>query len=217
MDIETPCGRRTLLRGSLGLAGVAAVGTPASAQTDPYDGWFDDVDNYEGTVDRTGEETVEVMVGAGDQGIRYDPPAIQVDPGTEVVWEWTGEGGDHNVVTEDGPAELESELTAESGHTYSFEFTDEHEGTTTYGCTPHIPVGMKGAVAVGDVVDETIGDDAGGDADTGGMGPLSSQGILATLGGVIGLALLSPLIFALLLKFVYEDDKPTEQTNQPRP
>jgi len=208
MDIETPYDRRTILRGSVGLAGAAAVGTPASAQTDPYDGWLDDVDNYEGTVDYSGEDTVEIMVGTGDQGLLFEPPAIQVDPGTTVVWEWTGEGGEHNVVEQDGV--FESERTAEAGHTFEYTFEEADEGEVfRYVCTPHEALGMLGAVAVGDVVDETIS--PGGDEDEGEDGgtleePVSGDGLLMVLGGVLGAALLSPVVFALFMKYAYEDD-----------
>jgi hypothetical protein len=68
-----------------------------------------------------------------------------VDPGTTVVWEWTGEGGAHDVVSQEGE-ELESELVDEEGHTY--EHTFEEAGETLYICTPHEAQGKKGAVAV---------------------------------------------------------------------
>ena len=209
MDIETSCGRRTVLRGSLGLAGAAAVGTPASAQTDPYDGWFEDVGNYEGTVDLSGEETVEVLVGTGDQGVHFEPPAIQVDPGTTVVWEWTGEGGEHNVVEED--AVFESERTAEEGFTFEHTFEEDDEGEVfRYVCTPHEALGMLGAVAVGDVVDETISP-AGDDGDEATVEePGSSDTLLMVLGWILGAALLSPIVFALFMKYVYEDDSGQE-------
>ena len=204
MDIETSCGRRTVLRGSVGLAGAAAVGTPASAQTDPYDGWFDDVGNYEGTVDYSGEDTVEIMVGAGDQGLFFEPPAIQVDPGTTVVWEWTGEGGEHNVAEEEGV--FESERTAEAGHTFEHTFEADDEGEVfRYVCTPHEALGMLGAVAVGDVVEETIAPAGDGEEATV-EEPGSSDNVLLVLGGVLGAALLSPVVFALFMKYVYEDD-----------
>ena len=205
MDIETPnCDRRTLLRASFGVAAATAATTPAAAQEDPYDGWFDDVENYEGTVDYSGEETVEVMVGAGEQGLLFEPPAIQVDPGTTVVWEWTGEGGEHNVVDEDGA--FESERTAEAGHTFEHTFEDDDEGEIfRYVCTPHEALGMLGAVAVGDVVDETISPN-GDDDEMTVEEPGSSDNLLLVLGGVLGAALLSPVVFALFLKYVYEDD-----------
>jgi len=204
MDVETPsCSRRRLLRGSLAVAATAAVATPAAAQNDPYDGWFDEVPNYEGTVDYSGEDTVEILVGTGDQGLYFEPPAVQVDPGTTVIWEWTGEGGEHNVVEEDGV--FESERTAEAGHTFEHTFEEENEGEVfRYICTPHEALGMLGAVAVGDVVDETISPtDDGQEVDE---EPGSNDGLLFVLGGILGAALLSPVVFALLLKYVYEDD-----------
>ncbi|GAB3412830.1 hypothetical protein GCM10027435_06020 [Haloparvum alkalitolerans] len=108
-----------------------------------YGGWFDDVDNYEATLDRTDADEVTVQVGAAD-GLKFAPPAVAVSTGTTVVWEWTGQGGQHNVTEEDGA--FESELTDEEGHT--FEHTFEESGTFRYVCTPHESVGMKGAVHV---------------------------------------------------------------------
>ena len=108
--------------------------------------YLGDANNYEGSVeDLTGEDSVTVQVGAGN-GLAFGPAAIQVDPGTTVTWEWTGEGGGHNVVDEDG--KFESEIVSEGGHT--FEYTFEESGTTLYYCAPHKGSGMKGAVVVGD-------------------------------------------------------------------
>ena len=125
-----------------------------------YDDWFDDVDNYEGTFDMRGEDEVEVMVGAGDDGFDFEPAAIAVSPGTEVVWEWTGEGGAHDVVHADGDA-FESDLADEEGHT--FEHTFEEDGIYRYVCQPHEAVGMKGAVTVAeedaDVADAELVED----------------------------------------------------------
>ncbi|MEM4782264.1 MAG: halocyanin domain-containing protein [Halalkalicoccus sp.] len=109
-----------------------------------YGGFLDDVPNYEGTYDFRGEESVDVTVGAGDQGLQFEPAAIMVDPGTTVVWEWTGDGGAHDVVAEDGS--FESELVDEAGHT--FEHTFEEPGVYEYVCTPHEGNGKKGVVAV---------------------------------------------------------------------
>ena len=228
-DSSRTLGRRTVLQAGVGLAATAAVTQPASAQEDPYEGWFESTSNYEGTVDRTGEETVEVAVGAGENGLLFDPPAIQIDPGTTVAWTWTGEGGSHNVTEENDT--FESETVGEEGHTFEYTFEADAEGEIfRYVCTPHEALGMVGAVAVGNVVEETIapeGADGADDAEAGGgsegdgpgsaVGPLSTEGVLAVFGGVLGAALLSPLIFALLLKFVYEDDSPTKNTNEHRP
>ncbi|XVH33275.1 halocyanin domain-containing protein (plasmid) [Haloferacaceae archaeon DSL9] len=108
-----------------------------------YGGWFDDVDNYEGTVDMTGQDTVDVQVGS-EGGLRYTPAAVAVSPGTTVVWEWTGEGGGHNVSEQDGA--FESEISSDAGVT--FEHTFDEEGVYQYVCTPHEATGMKGAVVV---------------------------------------------------------------------
>lgn len=144
--------RRTVLRSTVAALAVSLAGCvgdgggnePEYVDAEPdYDGWFDDVANYEGTVDATDREEVTIEVGTGD-GLQYAPPAIQITPGTRVVWEWTGEGGDHNVAAEDGS--YESETRGDAG--FEFEYTFEEGGITRYVCTPHEAVGMKGAVVV---------------------------------------------------------------------
>jgi len=112
-----------------------------------FGGWFEDVSNFEGVADETDASEVSVAVGAqGNQGnFAFDPPAVRVSAGTTVTWEWTGEGGQHNVKAEDGG--FESELTSEAG--FTFEYTFEETGTVRYVCTPHRSLGMKGAVVVG--------------------------------------------------------------------
>ena len=109
-----------------------------------YGGFMDGVENYEATLDYRGEDTVEIAVGAGETGLQFEPPAILIDPGTEVVWEWTGEGGEHDVASRAGE-EFESELTDEAG--FTFEHAFESEGTiSAYVCTPHEAQGKKGVV-----------------------------------------------------------------------
>jgi len=165
--------RREFLRtaGGVTAAGAgAAAATPAAAQEDgdggdggdggqqgpiDYGGWFEDVPYWEGdgsTVDATGQEEASVAVGAG-AGLQFGPAAIHVDPGTTVVWEWTGNGGGHNVVAQDVPDGVESfsSGSAVSAEGTTFEFTFETEGIHTYYCNPHLGRGMKGAVAVGEV------------------------------------------------------------------
>ena len=112
---------------------------------DGYDfgDWFDGVSNYDGVADLTGESSVTAMVGT-DDGFAYDPPAIRIDVGTTVVWEWTGDGGAHDVIEDDGA--FESELLTAEGAT--FEHTFDAEGVYKYYCSPHIAMGMKGAVVV---------------------------------------------------------------------
>jgi halocyanin-like protein len=141
-------GRRQFLTAAAGAAALGAAGT-VGAQSEPdYDGWFDDVDNYDGTADMRGQDTVEITVGAEGNGgaFAFDPPAVMVNPGTEVVWTWTGEGGGHNVVS-DGDGPLDSGDPVSSGDT-TYSHTFEEAGTYRYVCTPHQSLGMKGAVVV---------------------------------------------------------------------
>jgi len=116
-----------------------------------------------GTVDARGQESVSVAVGAGDNSVAFDPATIWVSPGTTIVWEWTGEGGRHNVVANDGPAGLDSGSAVDSGsETYEYEVTEADAGITSYKCVPHESLGMKGGVAVGDDVETTTIDTGGG-------------------------------------------------------
>ncbi|MFK5604017.1 halocyanin domain-containing protein [Haloferax volcanii] len=154
-DTTSPTlGRRTVLR----LLGGAAVSTTAlggvtdSARAQSgsdLDSWFAQTSNYDRVVDETGRSTVTVTVGSQANGgaFGFGPAAVRVDPGTTVVWEWSGKGGSHNVAAEDGS--FESDLVGDSGHT--FERTFDSTGVYTYVCTPHKTLGMKGAIVVGDV------------------------------------------------------------------
>jgi halocyanin-like protein len=152
--------RREFLRTAGGTAGGAAAagvatGSAAAAEsggggggTPDFGGYLDDVGNFDGTVvDATGQDEVTIAVGAEGNGgaLAFDPPAVHIDNGATVVWEWTGEGGSHNVVHEEGS--FESELTAEGG--FTFEHTFESDGVYNYYCQPHKSLGMKASVVVG--------------------------------------------------------------------
>lgn len=125
-------------------------GDPAPDDVDAY--LSDNNANlYDGTIeDETGQDSITIMNGAGDNGLAYDPPAVRIDAGTTVTWEWTGEGGAHNVVSADeSDFEFESDdgqLIDEAGHT--FEFTFDEPGTAFYICTAHAAVGQHGAIVV---------------------------------------------------------------------
>jgi halocyanin-like protein len=198
--------RRTALRVTAAGLVTSLVGCLGSAdspaETADFGGWFDDVGNFDGTVDKTGQDTVEIAVGAEGNGggFAFSPAAVRVSPGTEVVWEWTGEGGAHNVVSEgDGPLDSGSAVS-ESGTTYSHTF--ENEGTFKYACTPHKAMGMKGAV----VVDAQSGS-ASGSGDGGGGGDRSGADLSGPewlLSGSIALAFFSPLLFAAAMRRRYE-------------
>jgi halocyanin-like protein len=150
--------RRSVLRGVAGGTAAAlslsTVGTAGAQESTPdIDAWLSETGNYDGTVvDRTGQDAVTIDVGAsGNNGnLAFGPAAVRVDPGTTVTWEWTGEGGPHNVLAEEGPADLNSGQAVPDGGT-TYEHTFEQEGVTTYYCNPHKTLGMKGAVVVGDV------------------------------------------------------------------
>jgi halocyanin-like protein len=119
-------------------------GGDSGGDTPDFDGWFDGVPNYDGVTDATGESEVTVDVGAGSDGLTFDPPAVRVDSGTTVLWEWTGNGGAHNVVNDGG--NFESDLYSDSGETFENAF--DSAGTYKYYCNPHKTMGMKGVVVV---------------------------------------------------------------------
>jgi halocyanin-like protein len=161
MSEETELGRRAFLRAAGAGAGVAATTGAAAAQGGQtavdYGDWFSDVPYWGGpgsTVDRTGQDEVSITVGgAPNNAWSFIPAAVRIDPGTTVVWEWTGEGGGHNVVSDSVPGGAEQfrsgDPVGEAGTTY--ELTFETEGVYTYYCNPHLANGMKGALAVGEV------------------------------------------------------------------
>ena len=100
---------------------------------------------YDGNaVDMTGQDSIEISVGVGDLGYGFDPAAVVVSSGTEVVWVWTGNGGSHNVISNDDA--FESDLQSSAGSTFSHTF--EEAGNYTYYCNPHSANGMHGAVIV---------------------------------------------------------------------
>jgi halocyanin-like protein len=182
--------RRDFLRvagGSAAAGTAAATATPAAAQAS-FDGWMSDVGNYSEVADATGQDEVTITVGAQGNGgnFGFDPAAVQVDPGTTVVWEWNGEGGQHNVVAEEG-GEFESELVADAG--FTFEQTLDSEGVVKYFCQPHRALGMKGVVVVGAMPGggEGGGGGGGGEVDLHELGvPIQAHWVgSATILGII--------------------------------
>jgi len=183
--------RRNFLRvagGSAAAGTAAATATPATAQAS-FGGWMSGVGNYSEVADATGQDEVTITVGAQGNGgnFGFDPAAVQVDPGTTVVWEWNGEGGQHNVVAEEG-GEFESELVAEAG--FTFEQTLDSEGVVKYFCQPHRALGMKGVVVVGEMPgggSEGGGGGGGGEVDLHTLGvPIQAHWVgSATILGII--------------------------------
>ncbi|QHS17240.1 halocyanin domain-containing protein [Halopenitus persicus] len=153
--------RREFMRTAGGSAAAvaatsAATGTAAAQEVRPV--WPSAVEgNVNSYTDARGQDEVTIAVGAGD-GLAFDPTKVWVDPGTTIVWEWTGNGGDHNVHAVEGPASFESQITGEEGFTFEYETSEEDAGITHYQCDPHAQVGMHGGIAVGeDIETEEVG------------------------------------------------------------
>jgi halocyanin-like protein len=170
----SPRSRRWFLQSAavataLGLAGCSGGGDgdddDDGLSGDDYptiDEWLTETDigdadsNYDGTfVDMREEDEVTIEVGAeGNDGYyAYAPAAVVVSTGTDVVWEWTGEGEAHNV--EAIPAEQlgESDYEFSSGEAVEgsdieYTYTMDEAGIALYHCEPHLPLGMKGGIAV---------------------------------------------------------------------
>ena len=194
---EPQVSRRTVLRSAAAATGGAAgaAGTAGTVAAQPsFGGWMSNVGNYSEVVDETGSSEVTVQVGTEANGgaFGYGPAAVQVDPGTTIIWEWTGEGGQHNVVAQDG-ASFDSELVADAG--FTFEHTFEEEGATTYYCQPHQSLGMKGVVVVGALPEEGGGAGEGG----GGGGVPQVPSSAKTLGIATVVAMVTTLSLGFFL------------------
>ena len=195
-----PLTRRALLGGAA-TALAAGVATPAAAQQGgagpsqipDFGGWFGgdakggETTSFTGVDDRRGEDAVTVQVGSSGNGgtYAYGPTALWIDPGTTVTFEWVS--NTHNVVVEsqpDGAGWAGHEPVEDSGFTY--EHTFESTGVYTYYCNPHLGLGMKGGVAVGDDVPVTSPPSTGGGFTLpGGDSGVSFMGLLF---GTAGLA-----------------------------
>lgn len=161
--------RRTFIRtagGAAGVAGATAATTGTAAAQEEQPVWPSGAEGNVGSYqDARGESEVTVQVGAGDQGLAFDPTLLWVDPGTTITFEWTGNGGAHNVQNVEGPASLDSgDPVGEEGYTYEYETSEEDVGITHYHCVPHTAVGMHAGLAVGEDIET---ESAGGGGNTG--------------------------------------------------
>lgn len=156
--------RRSFLKSS-GLGGVIALSgciNPANnsdgqnipddaSAKERMDQYLSDASNYDGSVsDRTGESEVTILNGSvegTEQAYVFEPAAIQIDSETTVTWEWRGNVG-HSVSHRED--EFGSGVIRGGGET--FEYTFQDEGLYLYYCRPHLTMGQKGAVVVGDVL-----------------------------------------------------------------
>ncbi|SDJ40973.1 halocyanin domain-containing protein [Halovenus aranensis] len=109
------------------------------------DQYLAEANGYEGEVmDMTGQDSVTIENGSNEPDYAFGPAAIQVDPGTEITWEWVSDG--HSVRATEG-AEFDSGIE-NSGFTWSKTF--EEPGVILYECQPHAAIGQLGAIIVGD-------------------------------------------------------------------
>ncbi|MFB6124257.1 MAG: halocyanin domain-containing protein [Haloferacaceae archaeon] len=126
------------------------------------DAWLEDATGYDGHVRRFGPGArPTIQVGHDVDGeLAFWPPAVEVAPMTYVTWDWTGHGGQHNVVALDGTFDS-GRTNAQSGTGYHYVFEDV--GEHAYVSEPHREDGMKGAIFVreppatgNDVVDDWV-------------------------------------------------------------
>jgi len=130
--------------------GETGAYTPASEIEPPesVDEWLDTANGYMGDRVRDGiGSPAEVQVGHEyeDDGLGFAPVVIEVPPKTVVHWDWTGHGGQHNVVALDGTFDS-GRTNAQPGTGYHYFF--EETGTYPYVSEPHRDDGMKGVVVV---------------------------------------------------------------------
>ncbi len=173
-------------------AGTEGGGGGGEAGPPDFGGFLDGVGNFDGSVvDERGSDTVTVEVGVDANGGAYGfgPPAVHVDNGATVQWEWTGEGGGHNVVQDGGDTLDSGEATSSSGVNY--EHTFEEDGIYNYVCVPHESLGMKGSVVVGsDYPTKDSGGGGGGGSESGPLGVPGSAKMLGVATSVVMVATL---------------------------
>jgi halocyanin-like protein len=200
--------RRAFMRtagGSVAVVGGTAAATGTAAGQEDGGGaseapeWPSGVTggNLGSYQDARGQDSVTVSVGAGENGLAFDPTQLWVDPGTTITFEWTGAGGAHNVKTVEGggPASLDSgDPVGEEGATYEYEVTEDDAGITHYHCVPHTAVGMHAGLAVGGDV-PTV--------ETGGGGGASSAVFVPEGARALTIATFIAMVSTLGLAFVF--------------
>ena len=108
--------------------------------------------------------TVEVKMIGDAQGYRFDPANVTIKKGDGVKFTMVS-GGPHNVAFDpagipaganaqldanmsDKMAELSSNMKTNPGESITVSFANVPAGTYNFHCTPHLAMGMKGAITV---------------------------------------------------------------------
>jgi halocyanin-like protein len=131
-----------------GMKGAVIVREPPSTGYEEVDQWVTETSNFDGSItdhDGSGPATVTVADKGNGGHFAFDPPVLRISPGTTVRWEWTGNGGAHNVIFDNhdiGSGHVASESSTTYEHT--FETADVY----LYYCAPHRALGARGAVIV---------------------------------------------------------------------
>lgn len=107
--------------------------------------WLSAGTAFDGIVDRTGKDTATVSVGDDNIEHSIEPAVLKVSPGTTVNWEWTGEGGGHNIIAMDGTFSYDSVTL---GDETTFEHSFPEPGVYRYYCEPHESLGGRGVILV---------------------------------------------------------------------
>jgi len=121
--------------------------SPTPTPPESLDAWLADANGYDGTPKRFGAG-VQPTIAVGepvDGGLAFAPAVIHVRPMTNVRWDWTGHGGEHNVVAVDGTFDSGT-ANAQAGTGYHYIF--EETGVYPFVSAPDRDGGMKGAVVV---------------------------------------------------------------------
>lgn len=134
--------------GSFGMRGAVVVQERQTLSGYPtVDEWLDGYDFDGRLADGRGQDAVDVTVGeSGNDGFfAFDPITVYVETGTDVVFDWTGRGGAHDVTWRDGEF-TDSETTNSAAQTYTV--TMDEPGIYRYFCDVHAPTGGRGVIVV---------------------------------------------------------------------
>jgi halocyanin-like protein len=115
----------------------------------PVEPWVPEANGFDGQIaDRRGQDEVRVAVGAGPDGHAFDPPAVIVDPGTTITWDWVEDSGAHYVVSRVRVTSDPDDVPDPVSGPNSTSETVEAIGMTRYACYEHHDEGMRSAVVV---------------------------------------------------------------------